>query len=109
MKKIILLILLTSMLKNSFAGNFCIAYDENYAIYTNGYNAIDIENGYVVPAIVLYNKKLDSNPDYECYTTDHISKNNLPYINISTINLIANIYNNKPKKKEGDNIYVVNK
>lgn len=108
MKKIILLFLLSFMFKNSFAGNFCIAYDEEYAIYENGYNAIDIENGDVIPAIVFYNKNLEDDPNYECYTTDHFSKTTLPYINISTINLLANIYNNINKKqKEG--IYVVRK
>lgn len=109
MKKIILFTLLIFIFKNSFAGNFCISYDENYAIYKNGYNAIDIENGEVIPAIVIYNKELDNDPNYECYTTDHFTKTKLPYINISTINLIANIYNSNNDKKVGGNIYVVNK
>ena len=109
MKKFILFTLLIFMFKNSFAGNFCIAYDEEYAIYKNGYNAIDIENGDVIPAIVFYNKKLDNDPNYECYTTDHFTKTSLPYINISTINLIANIYNNHINKKIESNIYVVGK
>lgn len=109
MKKIILLVLLSFMFKNSFGGNFCISYDDNYAIYKNGYNAIDIENGDVIPAIVFYNKNLENDPNYECYTTDHFSETHLLYINISTINLLANIYNSNINKKQKEDIYVVKK
>lgn len=106
-KKLILLSIIGCIISPiSLAANVCINYSADVAIYENGYNAIDIELGNVIPAITLYDGDIN-NPDKECYTTDHFSKSNLPYINISTINLLANIYNSHHNKKVNASIYVV--